>query len=348
MAKGPIITDEVRLLISEVHIAHPHWQAKDVQHEVNVRMGGKGPRISAIQKQLTTVRKASASVSKNLEAPWSLGISADYGIPLETNEVLMKIWKWCAVVGMTLTIREAQWVARLRGIAPDDLLFLWAIRYARREQVCRLLGREEIYTADLDIDIVFPTGRVSWTPHGAEAVWAFLETWKVLFGMPYGKVLAGKPHSKDELAFFRQRVSEMDDWDKTNYASMNTLASQKVENYLYLDTEHKQTLGKNTDMIYAVWLRLFASSPKWKNMNLETKSEMAMRLHKEIELKEEIIKDTIETCQDSITEDEKWRLLFSVTGIPSEELRQDVGVPQERAHWKLVTLESEVSAVTCY
>jgi len=339
MAKGPIITDEVRLLISEVHIAHPHWQAKDVQHEVNVRMRGKGPRISAIQKQLTTVRKASASVSKSLEAPWSIAVSADYGIPLETNEVLMKIWKWCAVVGMTLTIREAQWVARLRGIVPDDIIYSRAIKYARREQVCQLLGREEIYTTDLDIFSVFYMANEGWSPHDTEVRWALLETMKALPGIH---------HNTDELALIRKRADEMDSWNKSNYAYMNIPASRIVEKYLSINPQYKQTLGENTDIVYTIWLRLFGSSPKWKSMTLETKIEMAIRLYKEVELKEKEVKDAIEAYEDSKTEDEKWSvavdfMMSNITWLPSEELQRDAGIPKDDEQWKLVTFESERS-----
>jgi len=337
MAKGPIITDEVRLLISEVHIAHPHWQAKDVQHEVNVRMRGKGPRISAIQKQLTTVRKASVSVSKSLEAPWSLGVSADYGIPLEANEAIMKIWKWCTVVGMTLTIREAKWVARLRAIAPDDFLYSWAARYAIREQVCRLLGREEIYTADLDLIIAFPAIKVSWAPHEAEAVWTSFETCDMLSGIP--EVTA-------ELDLFDKHAAELDDWDRTTYASMNIPTSNTVERYLCIYPGHSQTLGENADMVYAVWLRLFGSSPKWKNMTFETKNGLAMRLYKEVARKEKEVRDAIEAYQDSMTEDGEWSTSHDITWrslqwkLP-EELLQDVGIPEDYTRWKLVSYESE-------
>ena len=339
MAKGPIITDEVRLLISEVHIAHPHWRAKDVQHEVNERMRGKGPKISAIQKQLTTVRKASVSVSKSLEAPWSIAVSADFDIPLETNEVLMKIWKWCVVVGMTLTIREAQWVARLRGVTPDDLLYSLAVRYARREQVCQLLGREEIYTTDLDIGSVFPMINDGWSPHDTEVRWAFIEMWRVVAGISY---------STDELASISKRADELDSWNKSNYAYMNIPASRMVEKYLSINPQHKQTLRENTDIVYTIWLRLFGSSPKWKSMTLETKIEMAMRLYKEIELKEKETKDAIEAYEECKTEDEKWNISFNsimnyVHWQPSEELQRDAGIPKDDEHWKLVTYESERS-----
>lgn len=339
MAKGPIITDEVRLLISEVHIAHPNWRAKDVQHEVNERMRGKGPRISAIQKQLTTVRKASASVSKSLEAPWSLGVSADYGIPLEANEVIMKIWKWCAVVGMTLTIREAQWVTRLKGIAADNLLYSWAVRYAIREQVCRLLGRKETYTADLDIDIVFPAIKVDWAPHEAVAIWTACEACDRLLDIHY---------STGELGLFDKRADELDSWDRTSYASMNIPASQTVEKYLSINPQHKQPLGENADIVYTVWLRLFASSPKWKNMTLETKNEMAMRLHKEVELEKKKLEDVIKAYEDSKNAREKWDISFDIIRrtmqwVLPEELLEDAGITRERIYWKLVTVESEQS-----
>jgi hypothetical protein len=71
---------------------------------------------------------------------------------------------------MKLTLREAKWVARLRGIAPDDLLYPWIGKLARGEQVYRLLGREEIYTAYLDIDIVFLMENVIWSTHEVEVL----------------------------------------------------------------------------------------------------------------------------------------------------------------------------------
>ena len=48
MAKGPIITDRTRQIIAEVYLQHTDWRAKEIQDQVNRRMSGYGPGLSAI------------------------------------------------------------------------------------------------------------------------------------------------------------------------------------------------------------------------------------------------------------------------------------------------------------
>ena len=64
MAKGPVIPDDVKRDIAEVYLEHRDWRAKEIQSEVNSRLRKRNykinpdwPGLSAVQKQLTQIRK---------------------------------------------------------------------------------------------------------------------------------------------------------------------------------------------------------------------------------------------------------------------------------------------------
>ena len=63
----------------------------------------------------------------------------EHRIPPEANADLLRIWKWCAVVGRKFTIREALWVARLRDMVDFEWLLQRAVEYAIREKACEVL-----------------------------------------------------------------------------------------------------------------------------------------------------------------------------------------------------------------
>ena len=75
MAKGDIITEEVREIIVDVYLVHPDWLAKEVMNEVHRRLGkrkSKGytwPGLISIRKILAEMRKQSPSKE---DQPWSI------------------------------------------------------------------------------------------------------------------------------------------------------------------------------------------------------------------------------------------------------------------------------------
>ncbi len=168
MAKGPLITAKGRQEIAEAFLAHQEWRAKEVQAEVTKRLGGKGPGLSAVQKELTRLRKThegSPSEQKELDLPWSVGARATREGPGEALEVLLSIQHRRRTEGRPLlTVREALWIAHLHNIrsiggpgrsAADDLNILatWGQAYSIRERVCEL-NNVVCDTSDLDEGIL--------------------------------------------------------------------------------------------------------------------------------------------------------------------------------------------------
>ncbi|HEY33142.1 MAG TPA: hypothetical protein G4O10_08570 [Dehalococcoidia bacterium] len=142
MARGPIITEEVKSLIASVYLKHKKWYAWEIQGEVNRILKGDGPGISAVQKQLTKLRKADEESDKLLEEPWDNGAMTRYSIPPEALPDIMRVWKQQLNWFNTFTVRQAIWVARLYRLIPDDsvLLASWSELYAITEHASNLAG----------------------------------------------------------------------------------------------------------------------------------------------------------------------------------------------------------------
>jgi len=96
MAKGPIITDEVKRIIAAVYDAHRDWPAKKVQFAVDKRLHGNGPKLNAVQKILVKIRKRDEYRTpelKGLDEPWSLAsssINPDYELPPEAIPIVLE------------------------------------------------------------------------------------------------------------------------------------------------------------------------------------------------------------------------------------------------------------------
>jgi hypothetical protein len=89
MAKGPVITEKVRQIIAETYLQHRDWRAKEIQNDVDNRLNGNGPGLSAIQKILTRMREKeeeerTLNQGTGLDVPWSLGslgMKPEYELP---------------------------------------------------------------------------------------------------------------------------------------------------------------------------------------------------------------------------------------------------------------------------
>lgn len=154
MARGSIVTEEVRSLIASVFLQHRKWHAWEIQEEVNHTLKGNGPGISAIQKQLTKLRKAYEESDRELEEPWDNSAMARYSISPEALPEIMRVWKHRLNWFNVFSIRQAMWVARLYRLIPDDLVGLahWSELYATTECAVNLAGGKlntEVFDAAL-------------------------------------------------------------------------------------------------------------------------------------------------------------------------------------------------------
>ena len=146
MSRGPIITVEMRELMTRVYLQHPKWMAELIRQEVNRLSGGKGPGISATQKQLTGIRRQAKRLQYlDVDKPWSMASLNSNPMDAQSVARVVEVQRYRIKNGLPpISIRVAKWVSRLRLVLKEDLLalVLWASWYALREQVSRMAGTE--------------------------------------------------------------------------------------------------------------------------------------------------------------------------------------------------------------
>jgi len=303
MGRGRAVKQETRIRIAELDIEHPDWTAdrirEEVDKEIRSKVLGKGPGLSAVQKELTSLhrkRKTSEGLDEGLEAPWGIAASAKYGVPIEANEDLLSIWKLCIVVGRKFTIREAQWVARLRGVVPFDFLLRTAIQYSIRDQACSELGLEQVDTADLDAHLAF--------------VFLRNEFWAYLTAFHTGAIRTSYQVLPEEQASLSEWGNRPED------ASGTWLAIEPSETVIYdLDVGWRThtKLPEEADMVWALWMKTFSKAPEWRKMSREVRTDIVWRLYEEV------------AAVSKESEDQRFRGVISVWE-PSPELLAEVGI----------------------
>lgn len=159
MAKGPFITEDMRSLITQVHQENPDFVAKEVKAKVDRLSDGKGPGLSAIQKELTKIHRKHQQKVSAQEKLWSLGLLSEPGVPdlpADSIPVLLEIQAGrIKREESPLSVREAKWVARLYRLTSDPTeLSIWAQFYAARELACETAG-VAFDTGDMDLGIIY-------------------------------------------------------------------------------------------------------------------------------------------------------------------------------------------------
>jgi len=109
------------------------------------------PKLRKVQAIIAKARKDKEASGEDLNRPWDIGASVKHNIPFEALPALMRVWKLNLMTNyIDLSIRVAQWVARLHTIIPGTSdLMMWAYAYAIREEVCAIMGKS-LDTSDLD------------------------------------------------------------------------------------------------------------------------------------------------------------------------------------------------------
>lgn len=286
--------------------------AKEVLKELKWRLERKEqlhllsrlPKLRTVQLILTDSRKRLPE-PQDVDGPWSLAASAhrDWRIPAEANADLLKIWRWCLVVGRKFTIREAQWASRLRGVVQFDWLLVNVENYAIREQVSEALG-ESLDTTDLDACLAFPfTERDSRWLHNTARDLGFIPKYDSI--SPKARVTLGKLDTAE--------------WRSVLKSLMDLPASRIVENILESAFEHPQTLPDDADMVYALWLRRFSEGSEWEVLSNPERAAVAQRLFDEVK---------------AVIETDAWRFpngkpFWGFDWKPSQELLNQVGIEIE-------------------
>jgi len=143
MAKGPYLTEDVRLRLALITRSHTDWKPAAIREELLRQLAASGgwyepdwPSKSTVEKEVRRLRAVDGpSSADEQDQPWSLVALARYEI---TADVLPVVFEACATrlsQGTPLTIREVQWVGRLSRIFTDQpVLIFHACSYARLEQ----------------------------------------------------------------------------------------------------------------------------------------------------------------------------------------------------------------------
>jgi len=183
------LTENLKREIARIRINHPKWRLAEIREElrpvltktikkeqpawndkqVNLEVVERLPGISRIQKFIKKDLKPNEDKPEiqNLEKPWHLGRLEQYPLPPEAIPYIILVQH---VAGqypelVTITIRQAQWIARFYGIFGDYQrlkdkdklevaggLYELAKAYADHEIICYLSGTPPD-TSELDKDL---------------------------------------------------------------------------------------------------------------------------------------------------------------------------------------------------
>jgi hypothetical protein len=164
MAKGPEITDEVRILTARLHKEHPKWTNKMIRNEVLGIVHKRDPSLPkdwpskfSIDRIMPGIRdrlRKSKLEPNPLDRPWTIQTicNAEYHITPEALPSVLHIWfhQW-EDQRLLLTIREAQWAARLyAAIKETEKLCDWAISMAENAKQTEDAGIEDYVGSQLD------------------------------------------------------------------------------------------------------------------------------------------------------------------------------------------------------
>jgi hypothetical protein len=136
MAKGPRITPSVRNKIASIFLKDRSLIAKEVLEELRKSLGEQAPGLSAVQKELTRIRR-NPNVSSELDKTWEIGAIGKYGVPAEIVPTIIELLRNRNNKGEIggrsfVTIRQALWIARLAPLMDsikEDILALYSSDY---------------------------------------------------------------------------------------------------------------------------------------------------------------------------------------------------------------------------
>lgn len=83
-----------------------------------LKLKSRATADKSLDVSLKTVERHMAKLAPpgELDTSWSLGVPAKYHIPLDSYGDLLKIKRWCSIVGIPFTVRQAKWGGILRDV----------------------------------------------------------------------------------------------------------------------------------------------------------------------------------------------------------------------------------------
>ena len=125
--------------------------AYEIREEITHKWKEQPPELSTLEKRISYYR----SIPKvPFDELWSLGSLARHPIPPDAMPIVMSIYKKTLAGNDELTIRQAQWIARLYKILDHpELVWDWAWAYAMDEWLSEITNNP-FDTTNLDLEMV--------------------------------------------------------------------------------------------------------------------------------------------------------------------------------------------------
>lgn len=148
MSKGPRIKPTVRqvIVVEALKGCNKNKPRGQLAMELEAIIGekGMGEIVPGRETLLKLISRARNHPVSPLDSPWSLARLAEYEISPEALPVVLQIWRQRLAYFGPLTIRQAQWVARLYRLIPTDVVLIahWAELYALWERMGNVLEQE--------------------------------------------------------------------------------------------------------------------------------------------------------------------------------------------------------------
>jgi len=199
MAKGPYLTDKVRLVIAEVWNNHRDWRGKEILFEVNKLLRQKKlteVKLPTIQREVARLRRKRSegmapTLGSGVDRPWSISTLEKYPISGASLGLVFECYRdrldrhtqnrTEESLKQLLTIRQAKWMGRLYPVVSSlidkktnllESLAYWAYRYADLEQ-CGELSDVEIGSHELDSILIEAKGKCD--PHSLRLAAGFVD-----------------------------------------------------------------------------------------------------------------------------------------------------------------------------
>lgn len=144
MAKGAYLSSDdksnIRGSLETWYYQDKKAPAKELLRRVNKTLENREISLSYIQKEMADIHKKdkNGELQFDVDKAWSLGVTKGENLAPDLLKTLASIQREMAKVGRFLTIRRAQWIAKLHPIlkVPDELTLLQiASFYCRRDQL---------------------------------------------------------------------------------------------------------------------------------------------------------------------------------------------------------------------
>ncbi len=317
MSRGPRISNRVKrdIITLALNYKKSGFSRMKVVEEIKQRIESYVGRMPADETIANLVSHAWHHEPSPLEKPWCLGVSREYNFPSEANADLLKIWKWCLVVGWTFTIREALWVVQLRNAVPFNRLLFYVVVYAIRERACEILGTSTIETSDVDFHQFFDKD-AKWTNMTIQRLGTIeLSSDKYEFG--YKNILASAEY---DIGYQNIPDSDLDMlFCSQFYEPVSEVVKRGLGWSEKIDSNRIISPSKDVDMVFAIWLRVFSTDVNFRNMPEESQRAITEKLHQEIV---DVAKyyEGVGT-KDILDEQSRWS--------PSVELFEEAGIQPE-------------------